>query len=389
LKKIYALIHKHRIVSKTDLLRLSGMTTSTLTRTLTDLSEQGFIQEVGLGESTGGRKPILYQIHPDYAYVFGLEISRSVSKLILFDLRLSVLDSVLWRMTEEMTPDRLLEEVKQAVHRMMQRQHLSNDRILGIGIGAVGPLDRKKGIILDPLYFPSDGWRNIEICRRLEDGLDVQVNLDNGANASLLGEYWAENTHEFEHYLYLHAGVGIRSALMAGGKTVYGAIELEGSIGQMIIQTDGAAPREKGQNYGCLESYASIYALERNARSMLKQGRNSLLGSLVDDIEQIRFAHLLKALREHDPLAEQLFTQAATFFGIGISNVLNIFHPEKVILGGPLITTNELFYETAKRVALQKTYYYPQYQPEFCKSRLGEDSIAYGAALMMIRQLTE
>ncbi|WP_186446123.1 ROK family protein [Paenibacillus cremeus] len=107
--------------------------------------------------------------------------------------------------------------------------------MLGFGIGSVGPIDRKNGIILDPVHFSSIGGNNIPICNWLEQEIGIQVSIDNGANASLLGEYWSGHLQDQAHLLYLHVGVGIRSAIMTGGKMMYGAIELEVSIGQMII----------------------------------------------------------------------------------------------------------------------------------------------------------
>lgn len=386
-KMVYEFIRYHGTASKQDLLQWSGMTPSTMVRMLEDLLENELIQEIGYGESTGGRRPILYQIYAKYAYVFGLEISRSISKLILFDLHLNVLDSSMWMMTEEMTPEKLTNQVSIAMKRMMHSHGLYIEHILGLGIGSVGPLNRKQGIILDPPHFYSKGWENVPICGWFEKEFGLQVNIDNGANASLLGEYWTDRTKNHEHLLYLHTGIGIRSAIMTGGKMVYGAVELEGSIGQMIIQADGRAPVKAKQNHGCLEAFTSILALEQRAQSMLKLGRSSVLFDMAHEIEQVRFSHLLQALKEKDPMVEEIFVEAATYFGIGIANVLNIVHPQKVILGGPLICTNDHFYEIAEQVARKKTYYSPRYNPVFEKAKLGEDSIAYGAALMMIDQL--
>ncbi|MDB5083733.1 MAG: hypothetical protein JWN30_619 [Bacilli bacterium] len=387
-KEVFQLIRRTGVVSKFELLEQSSIGTSTLTRLLDELTSDGLLNEVGYGASTGGRRPILYEINQTYAYVFGLDVSRTHSKLILFDLRLNQLDAIDWQMSGEFTPQFFIEKVKAAIKRMMNRHRLSIDSILGMGIGAVGPLDRQRGVILSPLHFSAPGWENVEICRAFENEFDFPVGLDNGANTSILGEYWVDTPQEYQHLLYVHAGVGLRSAMMSGGQVVYGAFDMEGSVGQMIIQSDGEPPRHPSGNYGALESYVSIYALEQKAKSLLKQGRASLLTQYVDQPEQANFAHLLEALAANDVMVTEIFTQAATCLGIGLANLLNILHPEKVILGGMLLTTNHLFFETAKLVALAKTYYYPAYQVEFIKGQLGEDALATGAAVMMINRLT-
>lgn len=131
--------------------------------------------------------------------------------------------------------------------------------------------------------------------------------------------------------------------MMSNGKVVYGAVDMEGSIGQMIIQTDGPRLGKRG-NYGALETFASIHALEQQAQSRLKQGRESSLRRLESDPEAIGFTHLAQALQEQDPLTVEIFTQSATYFGIGLSNLLNILHPEKVILGGSLVSSHPSFF---------------------------------------------
>lgn len=387
-KEIYDWIRRQDTISKIDLLEHSQMTGSTLTRTLEELTDQGWLLEAGFGESTGGRRPILYQTNPTAGYVFGLDISRMSSKLILCDLHMNKLDSSSWTMDETMTPEHLLEQIAKAASAMLREHGIEPASVLGMGIGAVGPLDRFSGVILETLYFPAEGWQDVQISSYLQAQLGFPVRLDNGANMAIIGESWSDRNRDYRHLLYVHLGVGIRSAMMSNGKVVYGAVDMEGSIGQMIIQTDGPRLGNRG-NYGALETFASIHALEQLAQSRLKQGRESLLRKLEADPEAISFAHLAHALQEQDPLTIEIFTQSATYFGIGLSNLLNILHPEKVILGGSLVSSHPSFFHTATRVAIQNTYHYPTYQVVFSQGHLGEEAIVTGAAISVINQLTE
>ncbi|MDF2961156.1 MAG: family transcriptional regulator [Paenibacillus sp.] len=386
-KEIYELIRRQGTVSKIDLLDQSQMTGSTLTRTLEELSAQGWLLEAGFGESTGGRRPILYQTNPIAGYVFGLDISRMSSRLILCDLHMNKLESKSWVMDESMTPGRLLQEIADSALAMMQTRAITADSVLGMGIGAVGPLDRFAGIILEPLYFSAAGWQEVHVTGFLQDKLGFPILLDNGANTAIIGESWSDRNRDYQHLLYVHIGVGIRSAMMSNGKVVYGAVDMEGSIGQMIIQTDGPRLGNHG-NFGSLETFASVHALERQAQTRIKQGRESSLRYKEQDPDRINFSHLVQALKESDPLTVEIFSQAATYFGIGLSNLLNILHPEKVILGGSLISTHPSFFQIATRVAIRNTYHYPTYQVVFSQGHLGEEALVTGAAIMVINQLT-
>lgn len=386
-RDVFAYIHKKGVVSKQELQSSGDWTGSTLTRTLEELVAQNLIEEAGFGESTGGRRPILYRVNASYGVLFGLDISRLVSTLSLFDLHLNRLETKRWTMTEGSTPRSFLDEVAGAAENMLRDRSLPKSSVIGMGIGAVGPLERQTGTILDPFYFPAPGWRNVPIVETLERRLGIPVLLDNGANAALLGEYWASREQEYQHLLYIHAGVGLRSAVMVGGKLVYGAVDMEGAIGQMIIQADGPRLHTNG-NYGSLEAYASVHALERQAESMLKLGRQSVLSELTGP-DKVQFANLLQALERRDPLVVELFTQAAAYFGIGLANLLNILHPEKVILGGALIAADPLFFQTCTRIAIRNTHYYPAYQVVFSRGLLGEEALVTGAAAMAAQAMTQ
>lgn len=386
-RELIGIVRRNGVVSKQTLLEDSGFAGSTLTRVLDELVAQELLREVGLGESTGGRRPILYQVNPDFGYTFGLEISRTLSRLVLVDMHHRILSSAVWNMNEDMNPQRLIDLVAQAAHAWLDLHAIAREKVLGVGIGAVGPLDRQKGMILEPLYFPNPNWRNVPICALAEERLGFSAYLDNGANTALLGEYWADSDRR-QHLLYVHAGIGIRSAMMTGGSIVYGAVDMEGSVGQMIVEADGIAHREQGGNFGALESYVSIYGLERRAAAALKRGRQSRLAAAVSP-ETVTFLMIAEAAETGDPLAEELFADAAAYFGIGLANLLNVLHPEKVFLGGPIVSGHPQFFDWAVRTALERTYHAPAYQVEFSRGKLGESAIAAGAAVMVINKLID
>jgi predicted NBD/HSP70 family sugar kinase len=363
-------IMRQGISSKQELLEHSKFTGSTMSRILEDLEKQGMIEQAGFGESTGGRKPTLYRPNPRYGYLFGLDISRTYSHLILYDFVLNKLEEKRWRMDNQMTPDVLFELIIEFFKKMCHRHKLTSEQLIGMGVGAVGPLDVESGLILEPLYFPAVGWKHVRLREKLESELGIPIYLENGANTAVFGEYWKDPQQQFRHLLYLHAGAGLRSSMMTNGRIVYGGFDMEGAVGQMIIDADGVAPREAWGNRGALESYATTYAIEKQAREKL--GR---------DIEWN------DDLLTQDPELLELLQESARLFGIGIANVVNIMHPEKVILGGPLIAAHPLFFQVATETAIKHICYYPAYHVQFTRGRLGEEAIAAGAAALLLQRL--
>ncbi|MCQ6559175.1 ROK family protein [Paenibacillus mendelii] len=382
---LYDRIAEQGIVSKAELLSAFSMTSSTLTRVLDEMLSEQLLLESGLGHSSGGRRPILYQINPTYGYIFGLEISRLYSSLGLFDMQMNPRSFTRWQMDEAMTPDLFIDHVNSNMKAFLRDHHIDREQVLGVGIGAVGPLNRDKGIIMKPLHFPANGWTDLPICELMEARTGFNAYLENGANTALIGEQWAHRQENVQHMLYVHAGAGLRSAMMSQGQIVHGTVDMEGSIGQMIIQTDGPRLQDYG-NYGALEAYASVQALEKQARSQLKRGRADLPDYLQVPPEHLNFGLLVKALAQDDPFARELFIQSATYFGIGLANLINVFHPEKIIIGGALIN-HDIYYQTAIEVAQKNTYYASEYHPVFSKGELKEDAVATGAAIMVWKGL--
>lgn len=336
-KLIFHFIFKHRTMTKQQLMSKSGLPGTTLSRVLDELLAQHIIIAEQFAESTGGRKPLLYRVNSRYGYVFGLDISRAYSRLVLCDLSLKMLDSYRWEMDELMTPTRLVAEVVKQANGMLLRHRIAKEQVIGCGIGAVGPLDREQGMIINPLHFKAEGWVNVPICEQIAQQLQMSAIVDNGANTAILGEYWLEE--ELEHLLYVHAGVGIRSSMIVGGNLVYGAVDMEGAAGQMIIQCD------------------------------------------------VNTVHADTDADQHAGSWEALSKQSPDYFGVGLANLLNILHPQKVILGGPLMLSDETYYDRAIDSAIRHSYYSHAYDIKFEKSKLGDDGVALGAAVMLINKM--
>ncbi|WP_151734973.1 ROK family protein ['Paenibacillus yunnanensis' Narsing Rao et al. 2020] len=381
-QQIYDRIAYLGTVSKAELLDYFPLTSSSMTRILEELTAQQLVIVSGLGASTGGRKPILFQTNPGYGYILGLDISRLSSSLGLFDLHLRPLSIVRWDMDRSLTPERLVELVADHAASMLKEHQLERRQLLGLGIGAVGPLDSGKGLLLQTEFFPSEAWSNVPICALLEKELQIPVRLDNGANTALLAEHWALRDEACTNMLYVHAGMSIRSAIMVGGQLLRGSIDTEGAVGQLIIQTGGPRLRDKG-NYGSLEAYVSVPSLEERVQSQLKIGRVSLLSEIPP--ESVTFPLLVHALEQQDPLVRELFLETASYLGVGLANLINTVHPETVILGGALIGADPLLYETAVQVACRNIYRHPEYNPVFSPGILKDDAALTGAALQILQ----
>src|SRR5689334_22920997 len=158
------------------------------------------------------------------------------------------------------------------------RKEVSGAEILGVGVGAPGPLDTKRGIVL---LTPNLGWVNLPLRQIIHDRLGLPAALDNDANCAVLGEWWVGAARGARHAIGITIGTGIGGGLILDGKLYHGASDVAGEIGHTTIDSTGR--RCKCGNYGCLEAYASGPAIAERAREALTGGEPSILPSLVND----------------------------------------------------------------------------------------------------------
>ncbi|MET3293190.1 UNVERIFIED_CONTAM: putative NBD/HSP70 family sugar kinase [Brevibacillus sp. OAP136] len=386
-KYLYRLIHKHGPVSKSALIELAGMKPSTCARLIEELLAQGLIMESGLGESSGGRKPLMYAIRPDVSYVIGVDVSRLHIRLLLMDLSLAVVGEAKLPLDQDSTPDVAIAFIEEQIERLLAQHQLDVSRVLGIGVGAVGPLDREQGVMTGPLQFPGPNWRDVPIAARLRERFSMPVLLDNGANTAVLGEYWSGLWKEVDSVVYNLTGIGIRCGVLANGQVVRGPVDMEGTYGHMVVDIHGRKC-SCGQ-FGCLEAYSTLPAIRDEVIRHLKRGKPSLIAARVADDEEIELADIAWAVANRDSLCCEVVKDAAYHYGIGLSNMMYLIHPEVIILGGALVTEMDLFYEVATQTALQRASIVPGYQVRFSRGTLGEHAVAVGAGCMVMNHYLE
>jgi glucokinase len=219
---------------------------------------------------------------------------------------------------------------------------------LGVGVGAPGPLDTKSGVVL---LTPNLGWVNMPLRDRIASGLGLPTALDNDANCAVLGEWWRGAARGARHAIGITIGTGIGGGLIVDGRLLHGASDCAGEIGHATIDTDGR--RCKCGNYGCLEAYASGPAIARRAVEAIEAGYESRLAGYVGgDLAAITAQTVYDAAHDGDELALEVVGDTARFLGAGISNLLNIFNPEVVVVcGGVTQAGDRLFVPLRREVA--------------------------------------
>jgi glucokinase len=262
------------------------------------------------------------------------------------------------------------------------RQEVPGAEIMGVGVGAPGPLDTKRGIVL---LTPNLGWVNMPLRQIIHDRLGLPAALDNDANCAVLGEWWVGAAKGARHAIGITIGTGIGGGIILDGRLYHGASDVAGEIGHTTIDTEGR--RCKCGNYGCLEAYASGPNIALRAVEEIEAGAESQLSAIVDgDLGKITAQTVYQAAADGDELALEIVSDTAKFLGVGIGNLLNVFNPEVVVVCGGVTLAGDHLFEPLRRETARRAFKPAVSACRIVPGALSGTAGVYGAAKVFLDQ---
>jgi glucokinase len=282
--------------------------------------------------------------------------------------------------------DSVIQRIISAVEQITASANMTSSQLCGISIAAAGAIDSRRGIItLSPNL---SGWRDIPLGSIIEDRLGIRTWLLNDANAAALGEHHLGAGRGVGSLIYLAIGTGIGGAIIIDGKLYTGACGGAGEIGHMTIDTNG--PRCDCGNIGCLEQLAAGKAIAREAKERLGSGeRSTLTEAVAGKVENITAKEVAVAAQKGDPLAGEVINNAATYLGIGMVNLVNIFNPEMIVIGGGVAKMGDLLLKPARQVVMDRAFPESVAAVRIVTTELGDDAGLLGAAHFAFTQESE
>jgi glucokinase len=266
----------------------------------------------------------------------------------------------------------ILERTLGHLEKLVEQQaaHLSK-----IGIGCAGPLDTVRGVTLSPPNLP--GWDEFPIVGIVRERMKVPVVFDNDANAAALAEHRFGAGRGLENLVYLTISTGVGGGIICSGKLVHGRTGNAGEIGHIMVMPDGLKCGCGAR--GCLEAVCSGTGIARRFAEKIERGANSELLNKVRSGEQITAKHIAEAAAEGDRLAGDVWEETIHYLSIGIGNVIVMFEPEAVILGGGVSMTGEQLFRPLRRKIHEQIKIFPTENIQIVHAGLGAESGIYGA----------
>jgi glucokinase len=272
------------------------------------------------------------------------------------------------------------------INRSVAQSRLENTELTGIGIAVAGILDTKKGIVTTSPNLP--GWHNVRLRDVIAARSGLATYLINDASAAALGEHRFGAGRGFDNLLYLTASTGIGGGIVINGELYSGTNGCAGEFGHMTIVANG--PQCHCGNFGCLEALASGWAIAKQAVTRINQGESSSITGLIDDrLENITTETVATAARQGDHLAGEIIAKAADYLGVGLANLVNIFNPELIVIGGGLSKMGKILLNPARRVVKDRAFRLPAKSVRIVRARLGSNAGIIGAATYVFDRQVE
>jgi glucokinase len=225
------------------------------------------------------------------------------------------------------------------------------DDMIGVGVGAPGPLDRERGIVITT---PNLGWTNFPLRDVIAERTRLPVRIDNDANCATLGEWWLGAAKGANNVIGMTIGTGIGGGIILGGRLYHGSADMAGEIGHATIDITGR--RCKCGNYGCLEAYASGPSIADRAREALSGDDTLMVRMAGGDPAKITAATVYEAAKRGDDTALDVVRETSRFLGAGVANLLNIFNPDVVVICGGVTQAGETLFAPLRREVRKRAF---------------------------------
>lgn len=368
-------IREREPISRAEIARETDLQRSTISAIVEALSTEGLVEEVGEGESTGGRRPTMLRLRTKEAIAIGVSITPSRTTLATSDLAGRIVEQK--EFLTDPDPDRTLSEVIALVREFSVK---NNGSIEGVGVSLPGLVDPSTGAAV---YVPYFKWRDIPIARMISNASGLPVIIDNDANAVALAELWfgRPEVSDARDFILVLVAEGVGTGIIFDGQVYRGQRGAAGEFGHMVIGTHAPVPCSCG-NLDCWEAFSSEGAAKARYLNLSSEGNVGNAGN-VGSAAPFGFRELVDQALRGEANAKAALVETAHYLGIGISNLVVGFSPEAVVVGGEIVRAWSLV-ESALTETIEHSVRRGMPSAKILPSTLGENPTLRGALSLVL-----
>ncbi|GAB1471069.1 xylose repressor [Chloroflexota bacterium] len=382
LSLVLRLIHNQSPLSRAQLAGITGLNKSTVSSLVDELIERRFVYETGSNTGGTGRPATLLEINPQAGNIVGVELGVDFISVAVTDM----LGNILWRKREDANPaddqEKMIRQTLQIVKDALATGKRKGHKFLGMGLSTPGTVDIDKGLLI---FAPNLHWHNVPFEKIFSEQTKLRVFIENDANAAAIAEHLFGTARQCQDFLFVFAGVGIGGGLFLNGKLYRGRNGYAGEIGHSPIMAEPSQTVCHCGNRGCWETYANQYSIIQRVQARLEVKRSSIIPKLMmEQSAPLSIALIKQAADAGDREAIESFQEAGRAMGQGFAGLINIFNPEKIILGGPLSIAGEYLLPAIKETVALHSLPEIDQQAEILISPFGPDASLIGAIAIVI-----
>ena len=375
---------RHKHVSRVDLAKLTGLSTTTITNLVAELLEQGIVTEEGTSHLQrrpgAGRPRTALRLVPEALYAVGIHIGVGRIRIAITDLRAQVLQYRSLTHPLDKSAEEVLAETSQLAQQLIADNNIAAQDVIGIGVGASGLVNPDTGC---NLVAPNLGWKNIPIGDWLTKWLDLPVSVDNNVRAMALGEALFGAAQNVRALAFVYARIGVGAGIVVDGQLYRGSGAGAGEIGHTMILPDNGELCRCG-NYGCLETLVSEPAIINLAKQLAQQAPDGLLASYLRQAQEVTIEQVFAAARAGDVATRTMLTERARYMGIALANLVNILNPELILLGGIFAQGQDLLLPTVEATMRQQAFANLGQHVELQPTSFGQQAGMIGSAALAL-----
>jgi len=359
---VLQIIKQNAPISRANIATKTGLNKGTVSSLVNELIKEDIIYESGLGQSSGGRRPFMLLFNKSAGYTIGIDLGVDYILGILTDLKGDVFHQEFLQL-ECLEFEFVHIKLTNIIETLISHAPDSTYGIVGIGIGVPGTITKNGEIIL----APNLNWKNIQLKQILKKQFKVPIIIENEANAGAYGEKKSGAGIESDHIIYVSISIGIGVGMFLNGKLYRGYNGFAGELGHMTIHSNGK--KCMCGRKGCWELYASEKALKDYIKNV----------PLYDNINEYSLEDVIRKTKEGNDLAKQSFDYVGKNLSIGLDNIINIFNPKQIVIGGRIAIAKQWLERSIKKHLFHETRF-QQKDLVLNFSELGVYSNAIGSA---------
>jgi N-acetylglucosamine repressor len=377
-KQVIDIFYKEGLKTIAELCDATNNSIPSITNIMNELSAEGLVENFGIGESKGGRKPSVYGLKPDAGVIVSIDLSRKYSRIGIFNLHNEQIGRILEVNQGLENSDNFLATLKEETDNLLANNKISKKSLLGFGITIPGLIDIKKGISYS---YPQFGDK--PIADTFEKLFGKRAFIEHDTKAMAVGEAWFGYAKGKSNVLFINIGSGIGLGIIINGELYHGNSGFCGEFGHIQMDSDGELCY--CGKIGCLETIASGTALVKKSQEKIKNGKSSIISNIVNKkTDKITLKTIIDAANNGDLFAIELIEEAGEYLAKGISILIHLFNPEAIIIGGEMAEAGNLITDPIRQKLNKYTMLRLKQDTRIVQSELKEKAGLMGTLPMVV-----